>query len=44
MATNLIIENDKFEIIGEDNLKRYIDTKTLSGTPLERYFCSTCGK
>ncbi|KAF8861910.1 hypothetical protein BDZ45DRAFT_799563 [Acephala macrosclerotiorum] len=43
MATNLIIENEKFEIIGEENLKKYIDTKTLRGTPLERYFCSTCG-
>jgi hypothetical protein len=44
MATNLIIENDKIEILGEENLKKFIDTKTLSGTPLERFFCSTCGK
>jgi len=44
MATNLIIENDKFEILGEENLKKFTDTQTLSGTPLGRFFCSTCGK
>ena len=43
-ATNLIIENEKIEIIGEENLKRYEDKNTLSGTPLGRYFCGTCGK
>ncbi|KUJ12921.1 uncharacterized protein LY89DRAFT_687845 [Mollisia scopiformis] len=43
MATNLTIENEKIEIVGEENLKKFIDTKTLSGTPLARYFCSTCG-
>ncbi|KAE8449141.1 hypothetical protein EG329_008525 [Mollisiaceae sp. DMI_Dod_QoI] len=43
MASNLTIENEKIEIIGEENLKKYTDTKTLSGTPLQRYFCSTCG-
>jgi hypothetical protein len=43
-ASNLIIENDKFEIVGEENLREYTDTQTLSGTPLGRFFCSTCGK
>lgn len=43
-ATNLIIENEKFVIEGEDKLKEFVDTKTLSGTPLSRYFCSVCGK
>jgi hypothetical protein len=43
-ATNLIVENSKFKITGEENLKVYSDPKTLSGTPVERYFCGTCGK
>ncbi len=34
----------KFEITGEENLKVYLDPKTLSGTPVERFFCGTCGK
>ncbi|KAI9050146.1 hypothetical protein LZ554_006287 [Drepanopeziza brunnea f. sp. 'monogermtubi'] len=42
-ATNLIIEDEKVEIIGEENLKRYEDRDTLSGTPLGRFFCSNCG-
>jgi hypothetical protein len=43
-ATNLLIESDKVVLSGEHNLKEYIDTQTLSGTPLSRYFCFTCGK
>lgn len=39
-----MIENEKFMIEGEENLKEFIDTTTLSGTPLSRFFCSTCGK
>ncbi|PSS12167.1 hypothetical protein M430DRAFT_125540 [Amorphotheca resinae ATCC 22711] len=42
-ATNLLIESDKVVLSGEHNLKEYIDTQTLSGTPLSRYFCFTCG-
>jgi len=28
---------------GESNMKKYIDTKTDSGKPLTRTFCSDCG-
>ena len=44
VANNLIIENSKIEITGAQNLKMYSDPKTLSGTPLQRFFCGTCGK
>ncbi|KAN0115185.1 Mss4-like protein [Hyaloscypha variabilis] len=43
VANNLIIENSKIEITGAQNLKMYSDPKTLSGTPLQRFFCGTCG-
>ncbi|KAH7360949.1 Mss4-like protein [Rhexocercosporidium sp. MPI-PUGE-AT-0058] len=38
-----IIENEKVEITGEENLKQYEDKNTLSGTPLGRFFCGICG-
>jgi hypothetical protein len=43
-AHNLTIENEKITIEGAENLIEYTDTKTLSGTPLGRFFCKTCGK
>jgi len=39
----LTIETDKVHITGEENLTRYDDPETLSGTPVSRYFCKTCG-
>lgn len=43
-GTNLIIENEKVEFPkGKDGIKRYDDPETLSGTPVQRYFCGTCG-
>lgn len=44
-ASNFIIEEDKVEIEDQENtLTKFLDTQTMSGTPLERYFCSRCGK
>jgi hypothetical protein len=43
-AHNLTIENEKITIEDAENLQEYMDTKTLSGTPLGRFFCKTCGK
>ncbi|BCS20187.1 GFA family protein [Aspergillus puulaauensis] len=43
-ASNFIIEEDKVEIEDQENtLTKFLDTQTMSGTPLERYFCSRCG-
>jgi hypothetical protein len=42
-GANLIIETEKVEISGEENLTKYDDPETLSGTPMSRYFCKTCG-
>lgn len=45
VASNLVIEEDKVDI--EDRkgtLKKYVDSETGSGKPLDRYFCGTCGK
>lgn len=42
-ATNLIIETEKVEFAGEGNLRCYDDYDTLSGKPVHRYFCQTCG-
>jgi hypothetical protein len=42
-GANLTIETEKVEISGEENLTRYDDPETLSGTPVSRYFCKTCG-
>lgn len=45
VAANLIIEEEKVGI--EDargTLKKYVDTATGSGRPLDRYFCGECGK
>ncbi|KAL2219289.1 Mss4-like protein [Thermoascus aurantiacus ATCC 26904] len=44
VAANLIIEEEKVSI--EDargTLKKYVDTATGSGRPLDRYFCGECG-
>jgi len=43
-GTNLTIEEDKVEFPkGKDNIRRYDDPETTSGTPVQRYFCQTCG-
>jgi hypothetical protein len=42
-GANLTIETEKVEISGEENLTKYDDPETLSGTPMSRYFCKTCG-
>lgn len=42
-GTNLTIETDKVAIVGEDNLTKYDDPDTTSGTPVSRFFCKTCG-
>jgi hypothetical protein len=39
---NLIIKNDEVTITGE--LTKFVDKMTDSGTPMDRYFCKTCGK
>jgi hypothetical protein len=44
VANNFTIEESKVEIIGEENLKVFVDTNTGSGVPLSRHFCSTCGR
>jgi len=44
-ASNFIIEEDKVDIADHDGtLTKFVDTQTGSGTPLDRYFCSRCGK
>jgi len=42
-AVNILMENSKFSITGEENLKVYSDHSTTSGAPVHRSFCSTCG-
>lgn len=42
-GVNLTIEQEKVTIEGEDNLTRYDDPETLSGKPVSRFFCKTCG-
>ncbi|KAK5940005.1 hypothetical protein PMZ80_007423 [Knufia obscura] len=43
-GANLTIEEEKVEFPkGKDNIRRYDDPETLSGTPVQRYFCQTCG-
>ena len=42
-GANLSIEASKVEISGEDNLVRYMDKDTTSGTPMARCFCKICG-
>ncbi|KAH8811338.1 Mss4-like protein [Xylogone sp. PMI_703] len=42
-SSNLIIEEAKVEIIDrQGTLKKYIDTNTGSGNPVNRFFCSVC--
>jgi len=44
-ASNLIIEEAKVEIEDrEGTLTKFLDIQTGSGTPLDRYFCSRCGR
>ncbi|KAI9661028.1 MAG: hypothetical protein M1821_009355 [Bathelium mastoideum] len=43
-ASNLAIESSKVTIDDPDStLRKYIDPNTMSGTPLQRWFCSRCG-
>lgn len=43
-GANLLIEEEKVQFPkGKDNLKKYDDPDTMSGTPVGRYFCQTCG-
>ncbi len=43
-GANLAIESEKVKITGEDKLKEYRDSNTLSGNTVSRFFCSNCGK
>ncbi|KAH8650995.1 Mss4-like protein [Xylariales sp. PMI_506] len=44
-SINLIIEEEKVQIEDRDGtLTKFIDRETMSGNPLERWFCSRCGK
>ncbi|KAK4993238.1 hypothetical protein LTR50_000579 [Elasticomyces elasticus] len=44
VASNLVIEEDKVEIDdAKGTLKEFVDTETMSGKPLSRFFCGTCG-
>jgi len=43
-GANLVIESEKVIISGDENLTEYKDFDTLSGNPVSRYFCKTCGK
>jgi hypothetical protein len=38
----LIVKDSEVETTGE--LGRYVDMRTDSGTPLERFFCRDCGR
>jgi len=43
-GTNLLIEEEKVHFPkGKSNMKKYDDPDTMSGTPVGRYFCQTCG-
>lgn len=43
-GANLLIETEKVTITGAENLTEYKDFDTLSGNPVSRFFCKTCGK
>lgn len=44
VGVNLTIEEDKVEFPkGKGGIKTYADPETLSGTPVNRNFCGTCG-
>jgi len=43
LGVNLIIEQEKVEITGRENMSIYEDPETTSGTPISRFFCKTCG-
>ncbi|KAF4311606.1 putative glutathione-dependent formaldehyde-activating protein [Botryosphaeria dothidea] len=44
VASNLIIDEDKVTIEDRDGtLKEFVDKGTMSGEPLGRFFCGTCG-
>ena len=42
LGANLTIETEKLKIQGEDSLTKYGDPETLSGRPVNRYFCKIC--
>ncbi|ETN46712.1 uncharacterized protein HMPREF1541_00899 [Cyphellophora europaea CBS 101466] len=43
-GVNLTIEEDKVEFLrGKGGIKTYADPETMSGTPVNRNFCGTCG-
>jgi hypothetical protein len=45
VAANLVIEEEKVRIEDrQGTLKKFVDTQTGSGTPLDRFFCGVCGK
>lgn len=45
VASNLLIEEDKVRIEDRDGtLREFVDSQTLSGTKLSRFFCGRCGK
>jgi len=45
VSSNLIIEEDKVNLEDRNGtLKKYVDMATGSGKPVNRFFCSTCGK
>lgn len=44
VGVNLTIEESKVEFPkGKGGIKTYADPETLSGTPVNRNFCGTCG-
>ncbi len=43
-ASNLMIENERLSILGEENLAVFKDYNTTTGNPVSRFFCKTCGK
>lgn len=43
-GSNLMIEESKVTITGQEHLKDYKDKETISGNTVTRSFCGTCGK
>ena len=43
-GANLMIESEKVEITGADQMKEYRDSRTRSGNTISRFFCGNCGK
>ncbi|KIW15803.1 hypothetical protein PV08_05853 [Exophiala spinifera] len=42
-ANILKISKEVVKITGEDSIKIYLDSNTLSGRTIERHFCRNCG-